>query len=97
MKPTILPAALCLVTGLAIGVFVEHRLEKPLKIDCELIDYAQVEAIVARQVKTHAIQPLDIDKIKRVKGFTYAPHYSISLCSQDTVWQQHLNPSVKPN
>ena len=97
MKPTILLAALCFVTGIALGVFIEHRLEKPVSIDCELIDYDHVESIVARQVKTHAIQPLDIDKIKRVKGFTYAPHYSISLCGADTTWQPHLNPSVKPN
>jgi hypothetical protein len=64
---------LCLVLGVALGFFIEHRLDKPVSIDCEVIDYSQVEAIVARQVKQHAVQPFDVSKIKHVKSFTYAP------------------------
>jgi hypothetical protein len=83
VKFSILFSVLCLVLGVALGFFIEHRLDKPVSIDCEVIDYGQVEAIVARQVKQHSIQPFDVNKIKHVRSFTYAPVFHTA----DTCYQ----------
>jgi uncharacterized protein YneF (UPF0154 family) len=73
VKFSVLISVLSLVLGVALGFFVEDRLDKPVSIDCEVIDYQKVEAIVARQVKQYSVQPFDVSKIKHVKSFTYAP------------------------
>ncbi|MDJ1473159.1 hypothetical protein [Xanthocytophaga flava] len=77
MPLRLLLSALCFVFGLATGIFTEHRLNPAEVYECETIDYAQIESIVARQVAAHPIQPLDVEKIKHVKNFTYAPIFQI--------------------
>ncbi|MDJ1486006.1 hypothetical protein QNI16_36330 [Cytophagaceae bacterium YF14B1] len=77
MQLRLLLSALCFVFGLAIGVFTENRLNPVEVYECETIDYAQIESIVAKQVATHSVQPLDVEKIKHVKSFTYAPVFQV--------------------
>ncbi|MDJ1492891.1 hypothetical protein QNI19_08110 [Cytophagaceae bacterium DM2B3-1] len=77
MQIRILLSALCFVLGLAVGVFTEHRLNPDEVYDCEVIDYSQIEQIVAKQVAAHPVQPLDVEKIKHVKSFTYAPVFQV--------------------
>lgn len=86
MKPVFVFSVLCLVLGVALGFFIEERLDQPVAIDCEVMDYDKLEAIVARQVKAHAVQahavqPFDVSKIKHVRSFTYAP----VVCSCDSL------------
>ncbi|MDJ1481564.1 hypothetical protein QNI16_13780 [Cytophagaceae bacterium YF14B1] len=45
--------------------------------ECETIDYAQIESIVAKQVVAHPVQPLDVEQIKHIKSFTYAPVFQV--------------------
>ncbi|MDJ1498297.1 hypothetical protein QNI19_35510 [Cytophagaceae bacterium DM2B3-1] len=101
MKIQILIAALCFVFGLALGIFTEHRLNPVQVFDCEVIDYSQIEQIVAKQVATHQVQPLDVEKIKHVKSFTYAPVYSVQLvpptvgvAGQDSVLKQIITQAA---
>ncbi|MDJ1498818.1 hypothetical protein QNI19_38165 [Cytophagaceae bacterium DM2B3-1] len=94
MKIQILIAALCFVFGLALGIFTEHRLNPVQVFDCEVIDYSQIEQIVAKQVATHQVQPLDVEKIKHVKSFTYAPVYSVQVSAQDSVLKQIITQAA---
>ncbi|MDJ1496818.1 hypothetical protein QNI19_28040 [Cytophagaceae bacterium DM2B3-1] len=80
MKTLILVSALCFVTSVALGVFTEHRLNPTEVYACEVIDYNQIEAIVAKHAVAPQIQPLDVEKIKHVRQFTYAPVF----CVKDT-------------
>ncbi|MDJ1498685.1 hypothetical protein QNI19_37480 [Cytophagaceae bacterium DM2B3-1] len=77
MKIHILLSTLCFVLGLAVGIFTEHRLNPDEVYTCEVIDYTQIEQIVAKQVAAHTVQPLDVEKIKHVKSFTYAPVFQV--------------------
>ncbi|MDJ1499402.1 hypothetical protein [Xanthocytophaga agilis] len=80
MKVLILISALCFVVGLAGGLLVEHHFNPPEVYECEVIDYSQIEQIVAKQVASHPVQMLDVEKIKHVRQFTYAPVF----CVRDT-------------
>ncbi|MDJ1473371.1 hypothetical protein [Xanthocytophaga flava] len=77
MQLRLLLSALCFVFGLAIGAFTEHRLNPVEVYECETIDYSKIESIVAKQVVAHSVQPLDVEKIKHVKSFTYAPVFQV--------------------
>ncbi|MDJ1466947.1 hypothetical protein [Xanthocytophaga flava] len=101
MKLLILISALCFVVGLASGLFVEHHFNLPEVYDCEVIDYSQIEQIVAKQVASHPVQMLDVEKIKHVKSFTYAPIYSAQLVPlttgvtvQDSVLKQIITQAA---
>ncbi|MDJ1503515.1 hypothetical protein [Xanthocytophaga agilis] len=94
MQIRILLSALCFVLGLAVGLFTEHRLNPDEVYDCEVIDYTQIEQIVGKQVAAHQMQPLDIEKIKHVKSFTYAPVYSVQVAPQDSVLKQIITQAA---
>ena len=68
-----LAGLLCFSAGVSAGMLLDDRLDKPCA--CEKVDYSQIGGIVEKALKANAVQPFDVEKIKNVKGFTYAPQY----------------------
>ncbi|MDJ1503544.1 hypothetical protein [Xanthocytophaga agilis] len=40
------------------------------------------------------VQPLDVEKIKHVKSFTYAPVYSVQVAAQDSILKQIITQAA---
>jgi hypothetical protein len=85
--------------GGLLSLMVEHKLftNKP-----DNIDYKQIRAMVAEEIKsipapTVSVQPFDVEKIKGLKQFNYAPQFtgSVSVAGVDsTALRKMIDASV---
>lgn len=76
---------LCLSAGVSAGLLIDDRLDKPCL--CEPTDYGQIGGIVEKALEANAVQPFDVEKIKNVKGFSYAPQYhTVMEAGKDTAF-----------
>jgi hypothetical protein len=85
--PEIFIIAGCVFLSFAAGwMFSDWFRPKPRCPDCPMVSYEQIGRIVEKAVKTNAVQGFDVEKIKNVRGFTYAPQsiYQVQMC-QDTL------------
>jgi hypothetical protein len=83
-KIEIFTIAASLFFSFAAGWMVSDWFNKPPRT--EPVNYEQIGKLIEKTVKSQAVQPFDVDKIKNVRGFTYAPQsiYQVELC-RDTV------------
>jgi hypothetical protein len=75
--------ALSLFFSFAAGWIVSDWFNQPLRCpDCEKVDYEQIGKLMEKVAKAHSVQGFDVEKIKNVRGFTYAPQsiYQVEMC-----------------
>jgi len=51
------------------------------------VDYKQIGKIIETALKSNAVQGLEVEKMKNIKGFTYSPNYisHVDLCKDSAL------------
>jgi len=65
---------------------VSKKLEKPPQ-NVKNIDYKQIKDIIETALKSNSVQGFEVEKMKNIKGFTYAPSFisNVDLCKDSTL------------
>jgi hypothetical protein len=93
----IITLVVSLFFSFAAGWMVSSWFNKPHCPACESVNYEQIGTLMEKAAKAHAVQPFDVDKIKNVRGFTYAPQsiYQVEVC-RDTVLLRQVIEQLQP-
>ncbi|MBC7775311.1 MAG: hypothetical protein H7246_07725 [Phycisphaerae bacterium] len=92
--------AIVIFFSFATGWMVSDWFNKPPSCpSCEQVNYEQIGILVEKAVKSQAVQPFDVDKIKNVRGFTYAPQsvYQVEICRDTVLLRQVIEQLQPPN
>jgi len=83
---SILIYVICFSVGISAGMMISKKLEKPQQ-NVNNIDYRQIKEIIETALKSNSVQGFEVEKMKNIKGFTYAPNFisNVDLCKDSAM------------